>query len=198
MDDILEKILLYKQEAVIEGICIDFVPFKMSWIDDFIRVRNVDKNRYFFNQSYLLTVESQKLWYEEYARKDNDIYWCVLNKSGKFIGTMRLYNINIEESILTQGSFMIDAEVAGEAPYALEAELMSLDFAFNILKVKKIINENRYDNQVMNNLSKKLGFVFIKDTKVNEVPYKYYILTEENYLKKRNAIFSIIEYWGKR
>lgn len=198
MNQILKVVLRYKNGIGLKGICIDLVPFQMKWVNDFVRIRNSEKNRYFFNQPYLITTESQRVWYEQYIQREDDIFWAVLKKSGEFIGTIRLYNIIPDKSILTQGSFMIDAEDAGEAPYALEAEVLSLDFAFQVLGIKGVINENRSDNKIMNNLSRKFGFQYIKDTDINGIPYKYYILNRQIYFEKRETVYSIIEYWGQR
>ena len=93
---------------------------------------------------------------------------------------------------------MIDEDYAAGGPYAVEVELLTLDFIFDVLKIGKVINEDRADNKVMNNLTKKLGFKFIKDTKIGEVDYKYYLLSPEDYKKKRETFARIIEYWDQR
>lgn len=181
-----------------EGRIIDFVPFDEAWIRDFVRVRNAKRNLYYFNQSYLLTEESQKEWYFNYLDRPDDLFWCILDKKGRFLGSVRLYDMDGEQSIVNQGSFMIDEKVADEAPYALEAELLSLDFAFEILHASQVINENRYDNSAMNSLSKKMGFVVVKDTKIGGVPFKYHLLYKDAYSKKRSAAERVIAYWAGR
>lgn len=182
----------------INGRIIDLVPFGEEWIRDFVRVRNAEKNLYFFNQQYLLTEESQKEWYDRYLERPDDIFWCILDKKGRFLGTVRLYEIDADASILTHGSFMIDAGVADEAPYALEAEILSLDFAFDMLHIGQVINENRQDNRVMNALSRQLGFAFIKNTSIGGVPYQYHLLSEDAYRKKRAKIDAVVTYWAGR
>ena len=161
-------------------------------------MRNKDRNRYFLNQSYVLTVEGQKEWYEKYIERMNDIYWCIYSKSKQFIGTIRIYDIDENEDLCDQGSFMIDEEYAEEAPYAIEAELMSLDFVFDILKIGNVINEDRADNKVMNNLTKRLGFVFEKDIVINGIDYKYYLLNKERYNEKRQKFMDVVSYWCER
>ncbi len=182
----------------INGVCIDLVPFEMKYAEEFVSMRNSERNKYFFNQQVNLTVESQKVWYEKYLSRPDDIFWAILNKRGKFIGTTRLYDIAPDGSILEQGSFMIDERVAKEAPYAIEANIMCLDFAFDVLKVKEIINRDRNDNKVMNNLSRKFGFRFIRDTEVNGVPYRYCLCNHEDYMSVRDDIYSLIKYWSER
>ncbi len=192
------NIILEYREKKIEGKCIDLVPLTPNDAENIVNIRNEQKNRYFLNQKYELTVEGQKKWYESYLERDNDIYWCIYNKQGEFIGTVRVYDIDKDKDLCDQGSFMIDEEYAEGAPYALEAELLSLDFIFDILGINNVINEDRSDNKIMNNLSKKLGFVFKKNTIINDVEYHYYVLTLEDYKKNREKFARIIDYWNAR
>ena len=182
----------------IHGVCVDLVPFEMKYADEFVRMRNSQRNKYFFNQQYDLTVESQKIWYEKYLSRPDDIFWAVLNKKRIFVGTTRLYDIAPDGSVLEQGSFMIDESAAREAPYAVEANIICLDFAFDVLKVKEIINRDRNDNKIMNNLSRKFGFRFIRDIEINGVPYKYCLCDHESYMSVREGIYSVIQYWAER
>lgn len=182
----------------IEGKCIDLVPFTCEDAVNVVEIRNREKNKYFLNQTYELNVEGQKKWYETYLTRDNDIYWCIHNKNNEFIGTVRVYDIDEEKDLCDQGSFMIDDEHAEGAPYALEAEILSLDFIFDKLKIGNVINEDRGDNKVMNNLSKKLGFDFKKNTIINEEEYNYYLLNPTDYKKNRDKFIQIIDYWATR
>lgn len=182
----------------IEGKFVDLVPFTLDDADNVVEIRNREKNRYFLNQTYIITPESQAKWYDSYLERSDDIYWCIYNKQNQFIGTVRVYDIDEEKDICDQGSLMIDEDYAAGGPYAVEVELLTLDFIFDVLKIDKVINEDRADNKVMNNLTKKLGFKFIKDTKIGEVDYKYYLLSPEDYKKKRETFARIIEYWDQR
>lgn len=182
----------------VEGRIIDLVPFGEAWVKDFVRVRNAKRNLYFFNQPRPITEESQREWYLSYLERPDDLFWCILDKQGRFLGSVRLYDMDAGHSILNHGSFMVDAEAADEAPYALDAELLSLDFAFDVLHVRQVINENRHDNRVMNSLSEKMGFVFVKDTSIGGVPFKYHLLYEDAYRKKRAAVERIVTYWAGR
>lgn len=182
----------------IEGKCIDLVPLTPDDTVNVVEIRNRAKNKYFLNQTYELNVQGQIKWYEKYSARDNDIYWCIYNKKNKFIGTVRVYDIDEETDRCDQGSFMIDEEQAKGAPYALEAELLTLDFIFEKLHIGNVINENRADNKVMNNLTKKLGFVFKKDIVINSAEYKYYLLNPEDYKRNREKFRMVIDYWADR
>ena len=187
----------YRQKEI-HGVCVTLVPFEMKYAAEFVRMRNSNRNKYFFNQQYDLTVESQKIWYEKYLSRHDDIFWAILDKRGNFIGTTRLYDIAPDGSILEQGSFMIDERVARLAPYAVEANIICLDFAFDVLKVNEIINRDRHDNKIMNNLSRDFGFKFIQNVEINGISYRYYICNRESYISVRDDIYSLVKYWSER
>lgn len=197
-DSRIANIVREYREKRIEGKLVDLVPFTLADVDNVVEIRNREKNRYFLNQTYVITSESQAKWYQSYLERFNDIYWCVYDKLDQFIGTVRIYDIDEENDICDQGSLMLSEEFAAKGPYAVEVELLTLDFIFDVLKIGKVINEDRADNKVMNNLTKKLGFVFVKDTKIGDVDYKYYLLTPDDYKKKREKLAQIIDYWCER
>lgn len=190
----MESIIREYRNKTIEGKCIDLVPLEESMLENVVRLRNQDKSVYFLNQGELLTLDMQKSWFQKYLERMDDIYWAVYDKEDNFVGTMRLYEITDDKCV--QGSFIIDEKYAKGAPYALEAELLSIKFAFEVLKINKIINEDRADNANMNSLTKRLGFEFIKDTNVRGVDYKYYELYQDNFKSKK--IEAVLDYWVQR
>lgn len=194
----IKDIVKEYRNKTIEGVCINLVPINESHFERIVNLRNKDRNVHSFNQTKKLTIDDQKNWYEAYLKRDDDIYWAIFNKSGILIGAIRVYDIKPKEDICEQGSFMIDEDYADEAPYAIEAMLMSYDFIFNVLKVNHAINQDREDNKVMNSLSKKLGFEFVKTKYINGVPYNYLILKKETYEQKRAKFAMIIDYWRDR
>ncbi len=198
MSEVIRCIIKEFRNKVIEGKCINLVPFTINDVANVVDIRNREKNKYFLNQASELNIERQTKWYEAYLTRYNDIYWCIYNKQNQFIGTVRVYDIDKDADICNQGSFMVDEEYAEGAPYAIEAEILTLDFIFNQLKINNVINENRADNRVMNNLSKKLGFVLKKNTIINGVDYKYYLLNPSDYKKNRDKFQSVVDYWVSR
>ena len=198
MSERIGNLIREYRNKVLKGKFIDLVPLSEKDMENVVELRNKEKNRYFLNQTYTLTVEGQLRWYQTYLERDNDIYWSIYSKAGQFVGTVRIYDIDEEKDLCTQGSFIIDEEFAEEAPYAIEAELLSLDFVFDVLHIGNVINEDRADNKVMNNLTRKLGFVFQDDTVVNGVDYKYYLLNPEGYQRNRQKFLDVVLYWCER
>ena len=194
----VEEIVKEYRNKPIEGRTIDLVPLKEEFCGNIVELRNKKRNMYYLSQGEELSLQKQLEWYKKYQERYNDIYWCILKKNGDFIGTIRLYDINRDENILEHGSFMIDEDYAAEGSYAIEAELMSLDFAFGKIKISKVINTIRHDNGKMSSLACKLGFKYIKEFLLKETIYKYYLLLEEDYKNRRVKIDELIDIWIKR
>lgn len=188
--NIVEK---YRHENI-EGQIVDLSPVAEADLSDIIRLRNHPKMMYYLNQSQELTLTSQREWYDKYLQRNNDLYWTIKDKSGLVIGTNRLYDITSDRC--EQGSLMVDNNYAMTAPYAAEAIMLSLDFAFDVLRMHAIINENRYDNKNMNSISRRFGFKFIRKTNIRGISYNYYELYKENYRKE--AVEDLIRLWLTR
>ena len=194
----VENVIKEYRNKTIDGRVIDLAPLREEFCENIVELRNRQRNMHFLCQNEKLTLESQLIWYEKYINRYNDIYWCILKKNGKFIGTVRLYDINEDEKILDQGSFIIDEDCASEAPYAAEAVLMSLDFAFEKLEVAKVINTIMKDNKKMSSLAIKFGFEFVDEYLLREFPYMHYSLLEDEYRSNRGKIDNLINLWISR
>lgn len=71
------------------------MPYVPQYPEYVVKLRNTERSRYYLNQDYMLTYEMQNKWYEPYLTKDTDIYWCIFNKNGEFVGTTRTYDIDL-------------------------------------------------------------------------------------------------------
>ena len=177
-----------------QGKIVDLSPVTENDLTDIIRMRNDPKMMYYLNQPMQITLDSQKAWYEKYKERADDLYWTIKNKDGQVIGTNRLYNVTTDRC--EQGSLMIDTRYSRTAPFAVEGILLSLDFAFDVLNVKTIVNEDRHDNKNMNSLTKRFGFQFLRKIDIRGVSFNYYELRKDTY--KRNAITEVLDLWLSR
>ena len=176
------------------GKIVDLSPVAEKDLADIIRMRNDPKMMYYLNQPMEITLDSQKAWYEKYKERTDDLYWTIKDKDGLVVGTNRLYDITADKC--DQGSLMVDTRYSRTAPYAAEAIMLSLDFAFDVLGVETIVNEDRYDNKNMNSLSRRFGFQFLRETDIRGVTYNYYELQRNTY--KREEIEEILNIWLSR
>ena len=166
------------RSETIPGMSIDLIPLTSEHLGDVVRLRNQDSSRYNLNQSYSITMESQREWFSRYEQRDNDIYWCIGDKAGRIVGTVRLYDI--DETNCEHGSFIIGEEDSMGSPFALEAMIMSLDFGFKTLGLETIECNDRCDNRNMNSITKRFGFKLKGQKEINGVPYNHYVLTKDD------------------
>lgn len=193
MKKIEEIVAEYRQKDLI-GKIVDLSPVAEKDLVDIIRMRNDPKMMYYLNQPMEITLDSQKAWYEKYKERTDDLYWTIKDKDGLVVGTNRLYDITADKC--DQGSLMVDTRYSRTAPYAAEAIMLSLDFAFETLGVQTVVNEDRHDNKNMNSLSRRFGFQFLRETDIRGVTYNYYELQRNTY--KREEIEEILNIWLSR
>lgn len=161
------------------GRIVDLVPLDRTHTPDVVQLRNSPHVRQFFDEKDLTTVESQNAFFEKYSGWPDDLYWAVVSKSGKVIGTNRINAIDGESGC--KGSLIIDQNEARLGPYALEAELLLLNFAFNVLGVKRIKTIVRPDNIKMIGLNTKLGFRLVGPYDQRGVMNNEYMLERQDY-----------------
>ena len=185
-----------RKDRIIRGKYIDLFPCTLEHSEEIVKLRNQEKSLYYLNQKQLSTLEGQNKWCDSYAQRDDDIYWCIYNKNGDMVGTVRLYNIEADGSQCEEGSFIIDEAYAMSGPYALEAKLLVFNFAFDVLQARKIINDNLAVNKNMNSISRRMGFILIKEYERDRIHFYLYELIKENY--KRADLEKILDKWRDR
>lgn len=190
----VEEIIAEYRHKDLTGKIVDMSPVTEKDLVDIIRMRNDPKMMYYLNQPMEITLDSQKAWFEKYQERTDDLYWTIKDKDGLVVGTNRLYDITADKCV--QGSLMVDTRYSRTAPYAAEAIMLSLDFAFDVLGVETIVNEDRHDNKNMNSLSRRFGFQFLRETDIRGVTYNYYELQRNTY--KREEIEEILNLWLSR
>lgn len=193
MANIGELVEKYRHE-IIPGRIIDLAPLGEEDLPAVVRMRNHPKMMYYFNQERELTLDGQKKWYYNYLKRSDDIYWVIKNKDGKVIGTNRLYDIKSDRC--EQGSLMVDEAYTMSAPCAAEAILLSLEFAYDILKVETVVNQDRYDNKNMNSITKRFGFKLLKQTDIRGVEFNYYELNKAVFRKQE--VEELLQLWIDR
>ena len=190
---ITAAIARYRQEPL-RGRIVDLVPYIADHHARVVELRNSPKACYFLHKETALTLAMQRQWYADYLRRSDDLYWVVAAKSGQIIGTNRIYDISADQ--LEKGSLVIDEEFARGAPYALESDLLAMRFAFDVLRVQRIITAVRADNAKMQSMNARFGFRQTGERLVRGVSYPVYELEHGDFEPRPFA--SIIDYWSTR
>lgn len=178
----------------VRGDYIDLLPYAPAHSNAVVRLRNLPEVRYFLNQDFESTLESQQAWAEDYFKRSNDIFWVLQDKLGMVVGCNRLYDISAD--VLEKGSLIVDPKFSRASPIALEADLRVLRVAFFEIGVEAVITRTRDDNIKMRSMNARFGFKEISRTDVRGVEFPIYSLRKHEFCP--DAFESILSHWRRR
>ena len=87
-----------------------------------------------------ITLEQQINWIKKQRTTEGDYYFVIENKEGKSIGVIGVYDVT--EKCAETGRIA----VVGSSFESIDAQLLSFDFAFDILKLEYTVNYVMADN----------------------------------------------------
>lgn len=136
------------------------------------------------------TVEDQLRFIQRQRTLPGDYLFIIENLDGFPIGMKGIYNYNPEQKTVESGRFI----GYGNQIQNIEALYLGFDFAFDYLKVEKVIMSALERNEGMISIQKSLGVKefkrdYLRDFGCDNV---YFELSKENYYKKRNKIVALI------
>ena len=105
----------------------------VTWFKDELSFRKWCSNRY---ETYPITPEDMNKMYEDMADSDSFYPMTVFDEDG-VAGHLTMHFIDEEKQILRFGFIVINDEKRGKG-YGKEMLLLALQFAFELLKVKKV------------------------------------------------------------
>ncbi len=141
------EIKLIGKTTILRSICLED--------SDFVSTLRSEPSIYqFLSSDGELTLQQQKDWLFKFLNKSNDFYFIIEDKrTNKRVGTISLYNLNIEERKAEFGRFICLNPVN-----AIESELMILNLAFKILMYDRVYCRTAEENLKVWNQHYKFGF----------------------------------------
>lgn len=140
----------------IKGRFVDLVPICVEDAE-FTRNLRMDSRFIPYFPYFSNTLEEQKEWIKNQRKKDGDYFFVVWNKNGERIGTIGLYAYDGEKCEAGRLAIM------GNAFQSIEAQLLSFDYAFNVLGVKQTVSYIFKCNERALRFSKNFGGTFEDD-----------------------------------
>lgn len=101
-----------------------------------------------------MDVECQRQWIRDYLNRKNEYYWIIETLSGTPIGTIGFYNYDEEKNQIESGRWVM---MRGHSLDSFSGEILLKDFAFNILKVERVVCDVVIENKKVIVLHKFLG-----------------------------------------
>ncbi len=142
------------------------------------------------------TVEGQR----EYIRKQRtipgDYLFIIEDLQGNPIGMKGIYNYDKEKGEVESGRFL----GYGSQVQNVEALMLSCDFAFDVLKVDRILMSTLENNHVMLGIQKRFGVEFTYRDRYEEFEYDnlHSVLTKEAYSISRPKVQALIDRFANR
>ncbi|KRE90233.1 hypothetical protein ASG89_07960 [Paenibacillus sp. Soil766] len=138
-------------------------PLEFGDLEDLRKWRNTDTIRKWFVDQSLITSSQQANWYTNYLKKENDLFFIIvdLKISLRPVGACSLYNINYEGKEAEFGRFMIGDPAArgiGLGQKTLEA---ICEFSREVLSLNSMYLEVLSDNKAAIKVYERVGYKII-------------------------------------
>ena len=120
-----------KYDKIIEGHFVDIRSIDIEDADFSYEIRNMEFASKLVGKP-IGSIDSQRKYIEQQISRPGDYYFVVLSKTGKKIGLYGIYDIKDDVA-----EFGREVSI-GNSVQAMETELLMLDFAKEVLKIKKV------------------------------------------------------------
>lgn len=180
-------------DKIIEGLTVNLRAVQVEDAEITFSMRSDTEKTKYMHPAYG-TVEDQREYIKKQREKDGDYLFVVTDKDGKIIGMRGIYDVfnKQAESGRTIGY--------GDAFQNMEALILGLDFAFDILDVNKIFMDAAVDNQSVRGIQVQLGAKEYKRDRLPGLEYEYVfsVLDRDDYIDTRTKIMKLIKQHVRR
>lgn len=183
--------MIYENEIV--GLTVKLRSVEEADAEETFKMR-VDGNKVKYMHKITGTVEDQRNYIRVQRQKPGDYLFLVTDLQNHPIGMRGIYDVTEEraESGRTIGY--------GDAFQNMEALLLGIDFAFDVLGVETVYMDAAADNSSVRGLQQQIGAKEYKREYLPQLDYEYVFstLSKEDYLPNRQKIMNLIERHVKR
>lgn len=141
---------------------------KHSDLNKCLKWANDPDVRYFLSLYLPISEQEEVKWFDK--EDETKIKLAIETRQGKFIGTITLIGIDYRNGIATTGTMIGEKEYWGKG-YGTDAKMILLNYAFNVLNLRKIYSRVFAFNKRSVNYSKKCGYktegIFRQDRFIN-------------------------------
>lgn len=141
------------EEVVLKPITTEDLECMRMW-------RNSMNNEYIFRDTTYITRQDQMAWYEKYQMDPTDQMYIIIDQ-GQCVGTVALYHIDRDQKEAEFGRLLIGDLNARGKKLGMKASKLLCQYAFETLKLERIVLEVFEDNLYAKNIYEQLGFKVI-------------------------------------
>ena len=143
---------------------------------------NEDKSKFLHKTKY--DIDAQIEYIKRCLASDNEWYFIIENKTGKSIGTYRIYDVR-KDSFCIGSWLLLDETPAQEM---LESDYLVRKFGFDTLKMNKIHFDVRKGNTKVIRYHKMVGAKIVGETELDYL----FECTKEDYMQNITKFYDII------
>lgn len=110
-------------------------PVTMEDAEFIVRLRNQKHAKGFIHDTSL-DVDKQREWLKRYFERENEYYWIITTLDGTPYGTVGLYNYDSNTNQIETGRWI---KLLGYDGNMFSSHVQTRDFAFNVLKVDRVV-----------------------------------------------------------
>ena len=148
-----------KLSKSLEGSRLNLEPFQQEFITEKYLgwLSDLEVTKYLEVSNYKQTKDTVISYVKRFNNPENYIFAIIVNETNDHIGNITLQNINWIHKFAIEG-IMIGDKKYWNGGYATEARSLLLEFAFNDLKLNRIISSAFVDNVAGIRSNSKLGY----------------------------------------
>lgn len=179
----------------VEGITVCLRSIKESDAEISFKMRT-DPQKAKFVHPVKGTVENQREYIRKQRQIPGDFLFMIEDLQGNPIGMKGVYNYCPEKKEVETGRFI----GYGSQVQNIEALKLSFDFAFDVLKVERVVMSALENNTVMLGIQKKFGVEFTYTDRYEGLEFDniHSVLTKENYKKTKGKVEALIKRFADR
>ena len=149
------------KNIILDGDRIELISVREEYIFKIMKWKNDEDIRKWFLSNGGIDEEMQRIWFNRYKERQDDIMFVIKVKDNKeIIGSVALYSIDFKEKNCEFGRMAIgEWQYLGKG-YAKEAIMIISKYAFDKLEMKHIYLEVLNNNKRAIKLYEKVGFVY--------------------------------------
>lgn len=167
-------------------------PMEERDIDRLRKWRNNKSISKFLKPISFITRDMQKKWFYQYLDNQNEITFAVtdVERNDIIVGSISIYNFN--ESQAEIGKFVIGDKNAHGRQIGTKAFIMGVFFAFEVLKVDKVICFVHKENSVARHIYRKIGFYITGERKTKDIGVEKKMEIDRQVFERVNSCYNAI------
>ena len=157
---------------------IELIRLETQYIEMLRQWRNAPEIVQNMEYQEYITAEMQKKWFQNINNLNN--FYFLIRRKENWVGMIHLSDVNYDLKETESGIFIGNPDFK-QSTFPIMASLVTLDFAFNSLKLEKVYAKVNKNNERALSYNKGIGFRYVEDAENKS--FVLLAITRGNYKK---------------